>query len=234
MRRWRNTEVPRRGFGQASRAVRIAVMVMDSGRSYLPAVASGAADVDPTRPRRRRKPCRNPGPTPSGRGPAPSGAPPEARAGRSGRAGRLAVALSRWPIFFVTPATLLRWHRQLLAGTGPTRMPDPAGQHSPHRSATWWCGWPRRTQPGEHMHQKRKIGWGVGRLDIRADLSMPELKRYLVCKRLSCTKRSVRRRQWISSLARTLNVCPHGRSLHQANAPYSMLAALPFWRAGAP
>jgi putative transposase len=23
---------------------------------------------------------------------------------------------SRWPIFFVTPATLLRWHRQLIAG----------------------------------------------------------------------------------------------------------------------
>jgi hypothetical protein len=34
----------------------------------------------------------------------------------------------RWSIFFVTPATLLRWHRELVARRGRTRMRGRAGR----------------------------------------------------------------------------------------------------------
>jgi putative transposase len=43
----------------------------------------------------------------------------------------------RWSAFFVTPATLLRWHRQLIAATGPTRTPEPADHPSARPSAPW-------------------------------------------------------------------------------------------------
>jgi putative transposase len=33
----------------------------------------------------------------------------------------------RWSCFFVTPDTLLRWHRQLVAGAWTTALPPPAG-----------------------------------------------------------------------------------------------------------
>jgi hypothetical protein len=69
----------------------------------LPAAASGAADVGPTRPRQGRQGCRAAGDAPPGRGPS-SGGP----------LSRLLPRV-RWPIFFVTPATLLRWHRELVA-----------------------------------------------------------------------------------------------------------------------
>ena len=32
---------------------------------------------------------------------------------------------SRWSCFFVRPETLLRWHRRLVAGAGPTRTTRP-------------------------------------------------------------------------------------------------------------
>lgn len=54
----------------------------------------------------------------------------------------------RWPFFGVTPATLLRWHRQLVTGTWTYRIPGPAGLPCPSRSATWSCGWPPRIRPG--------------------------------------------------------------------------------------
>jgi len=45
----------------------------------------------------------------------------------------------RWPTFFVTPATLLRWHRQLIARHWTYRTPDADGHLSLHRSVTWCC-----------------------------------------------------------------------------------------------
>jgi hypothetical protein len=69
----------------------------------LPAAASGAADVGPTRPRQGRQGCRAAGSAPPGRGPS-----------SAGTLSRLLPCV-RWPIFFVTPATLLRWHRELVA-----------------------------------------------------------------------------------------------------------------------
>ena len=53
----------------------------------------------------------------------------------------------RWSVFFVTSATLLRWHRQLLARRW-TRMPGRAGHRSTSRSVTWCCDLPAKTQPG--------------------------------------------------------------------------------------
>jgi hypothetical protein len=54
---------------------------------------------------------------------------------------------ARWSTFFVTPATLLRWHRQLLARhwTAPA---FPGDHRSPARSESWCCAWPLRTLPG--------------------------------------------------------------------------------------
>jgi hypothetical protein len=83
----------------------------------LPAAASGAAVVGPTWPRRGRQGCRAAGATPSGRGPSSVGTP--SRLEPTDRV--VLAALSRLlprprcPIFFVTPATLLRWHRELVA-----------------------------------------------------------------------------------------------------------------------
>jgi hypothetical protein len=55
----------------------------------------------------------------------------------------------RWSIFFVTPATLLRWHRQLIARQWTYRTDQPAGHRSPARSGSSSCAWPRRTRPGD-------------------------------------------------------------------------------------
>jgi hypothetical protein len=61
---------------------------------------------------------------------------------------------ARWSVFFVTPATLLRWHRQLLAGTGPTRTADQADHISTRPSGRWCCAWPGRTRPGATAEYK--------------------------------------------------------------------------------
>ena len=53
----------------------------------------------------------------------------------------------RWAAFFVTPATLLCWHRQLIARHW-TRTPGPAGHRSTSVCGTWCCGWPPRTPHG--------------------------------------------------------------------------------------
>ena len=54
----------------------------------------------------------------------------------------------RWSVFLVTPATLLRWHRELVAH----RWTYPAigrGQRGwPLRLLIWWCGWRGRTRGG--------------------------------------------------------------------------------------
>src|SRR6266536_6244420 len=79
--------------------------------------APGAADADPTRPRRRRQRRRTPGPPPPGRGATPPGAPPDLEPADRVVLAALSQLLPRrrWAAFFVTPATLLRWHRQLIA-----------------------------------------------------------------------------------------------------------------------
>jgi hypothetical protein len=52
---------------------------------------------------------------------------------------------ARWSIFFVTPATLLRWHRQLLARIGPIHTPVRVDRRSIPPSGRWCYGWPGRT-----------------------------------------------------------------------------------------
>jgi putative transposase len=47
----------------------------------------------------------------------------------------------------VTPGTLLAWHRRLIKRSGRTRT-SRAGRGPASRSATWRCGWRRRTRPG--------------------------------------------------------------------------------------
>ena len=43
----------------------------------------------------------------------------------------------RWATLFVTSATLLRWHRDLVAGVGPIRTGVLAVRASPQRSERW-------------------------------------------------------------------------------------------------
>jgi putative transposase len=54
----------------------------------------------------------------------------------------------RWSAFFVTPATLLRWHRELVARRWTYPRARPGRRRSTSRSATWYCAWPRRTRTG--------------------------------------------------------------------------------------
>src|SRR5829696_1680794 len=42
----------------------------------------------------------------------------------------------------VTPATLLRWHRQLAAAAGPLSLSGPVDPPSPPACAPWSCAWP--------------------------------------------------------------------------------------------
>ena len=65
---------------------------------------------------------------------------------------------ARWPIFFLTPATLLRRHRELIArhwtyphrqSRRPIRAANPGGHPSPGRSGSWCCAWLRTTRPGD-------------------------------------------------------------------------------------
>jgi hypothetical protein len=65
------------------------------------------------------------------------------------------AALSRllprppWSAFFVTPATLLRWHRQLIARHWTYPYAKPGRPPVASRSVTWCCASRPRTQPGD-------------------------------------------------------------------------------------
>jgi hypothetical protein len=55
----------------------------------------------------------------------------------------------RWAALFVTPATLLRWHRNLVARRWSYRSRRPAGPRSPRRCGSWCYGWLGTIQPGD-------------------------------------------------------------------------------------
>src|SRR5664279_171449 len=48
------------------------------------------------------------------------------------------LSRERWGIFLVTPATLLRWHRELVA----------PGRVYQSRRSSWSCAWPGKTRAG--------------------------------------------------------------------------------------
>src|SRR6266542_2112584 len=52
-----------------------------------------------------------------------------------------------WRGLLVQPATLLRWHRDLVGAAGATRT-GVAGPVWRRRSARWCCSWPGRPRPG--------------------------------------------------------------------------------------
>src|SRR6266545_4076964 len=56
--------------------------------------------------------------------------------------------LPRVRSLLVEPATLLRWHRDLVRRRGATQPIHKAGRRCFRRPASWRCGWPPRTQAG--------------------------------------------------------------------------------------
>ncbi len=61
----------------------------------------------------------------------------------------------RWSSLFVSPDTLLRWHRQ--RGDGPIRTVVWAALQLPARSASLFCAWPR--EPTLGLPANRRRGW---------------------------------------------------------------------------
>ena len=60
----------------------------------------------------------------------------------------------RWPIFVVTPSTLLRWHRQLIAQAEPTPPPGDAGA-GPVGGQAGAAACPRQPALGLPAHRRR-------------------------------------------------------------------------------
>src|SRR6266436_2180244 len=54
----------------------------------------------------------------------------------------------RWSAFLVTPATLLRWHRELVRGRWTYAREPRRRKDSIQRSWSWSCGWHGRTLAG--------------------------------------------------------------------------------------
>jgi putative transposase len=55
----------------------------------------------------------------------------------------------RWPVFLVTPATLLRWHRELVARRWTYRRTGRGRRAWTGRWWIWWCDWRGRTRAGD-------------------------------------------------------------------------------------
>ncbi len=63
---------------------------------------------------------------------------------------------SVWHGLFVQPATLLRWHRDLVRRRWSYHT-GVAARPSRRSSASWCCGWPGRTRPGLSPHPRRAV-----------------------------------------------------------------------------
>ena len=55
----------------------------------------------------------------------------------------------RWTAFLVTPATLLRWHRQFVARRWTYRSAGPGGRCLDPERSRWCSGWHERTAAGD-------------------------------------------------------------------------------------
>jgi hypothetical protein len=68
----------------------------------------------------------------------------------------LLAALSRmlprahWNAFMVTPATLMRWHRELIARRWTYPRKTPGRPPVRRKSGNWYCGWPPKTRCGAY------------------------------------------------------------------------------------
>ena len=65
----------------------------------------------------------------------------------------------RWTTFMVTPATLLRWYRNLIAANGPTPDAGRDARRSRQQSGSWCCAWRRRIRAGA-IAGSRVNWWG--------------------------------------------------------------------------
>ena len=69
---------------------------------------------------------------------------------------------------FVQPATLLRWHRDLVAKRGPTHMVGPVGRPSPLVPLPTFSGWRTRILPGAIGGSRANLPPWASRLPHRA------------------------------------------------------------------
>jgi hypothetical protein len=68
-----------------------------------------------------------------------------------------------WATFLVAPATLLRWHRTLIACNWTYSRRRPGARRSAQKSGRWCCAWLRRIRAGDTAGSRANwSAWATG------------------------------------------------------------------------